>query len=59
MYLAALDQASGIETLPRAGRGSPVAWRLTQPTCLAHVLEEILMVRFGMEGMSRQVRRPT
>lgn len=50
MYLATLDQASGIEALPRAGGGTRVVWRLTQPTCLSHVLEEILKVRFGMEG---------
>lgn len=63
MYdLAALDQASGVEALPRAGWGCAVVGRLfavTQPTCLAHALEEILMVRFGMgRGMSCQVRRP-
>lgn len=56
MYdLAALDQAPGVE----AGWGSAVVWRLTQPTRLAHALEETLMVKFGMGvGMSCQVRRP-
>lgn len=49
MYdLAALHQVSGVEALPRAGWGSAVVWRLTQPTCLAPALEEILTVRFGM-----------
>lgn len=51
MYdLAALDQASGVEALPRAGWESAVVWRLTRPTDLPHALEEILMVRFGMGG---------
>jgi len=63
MYdLAALDQAPGVEALPRAGGGSAVVRRLfavAQPTCLARALKEMLTVRAGRGGeMPCRVRRP-